>query len=598
MKIKKGLLIVLLIFGSFMLMGLMFLMTLRSFFDTTPVVRNNSVLKITLNGIVPEWFARDAFSREFEGGYLQLHDIRKVLRIAEVDKRIKGIYLRIVGQQMGWAKAEEIRRCITDFKKGGKFVTAFVDYCDEQSYYIALAADEIYAPPHAFAAMNGFSAEVPFLKGTFEKLGIHPQVDNIGKYKSAGDILKRDSMSPAHREATEAILQDVYENFTSVVSDSREIPETKLAALLDEGVFNSDDLDSTGLIDGLKYEGDVLELIKTEVYGEDAADDQKLELISARNYMNFSLEDFGLEGDEEIGLIYAIGTILPGHGGHDAISGRTMGAESIGRMLRDARDNDDVKAVVLRVDSPGGSSQASDQIWAEIERLREKKPVVISMSDVAASGGYWIAMNCDGIVADPLTITGSIGVVLQLFDLSGTYKKLGINWELVKQGAKSDVPTDKRPLSPEEWEVFKHLNRDIYRLFVQKVADGRGKTWDEVHEIAQGRVWTGKRAKEIGLVDSLGGLQTALELAKEKAGIAPETMTRWHVYPQPKSFFQSLFERLNVLALRGFMSTDSDGQFIKHLPQEVRSLLHRVSLLQIFRNGDVLALETNIPQIK
>ena len=600
MKRGRGPLILFIIFILMAVMGVVIIFSIKAALEDKPVVRSDSVLRLNLAGAVTEQFPRDAFSREFEGASLQMHDIREALKMAKADERIEGVYLRISTPGLGWAKAESIRRALLNFKESGKFVTAFMSMPDERAYYIALAADEVYIQPHSFAALNGLAVQVPFLKRMFNKLGMRPQVDNIGKYKSAGDILKRESMSPAHREATEAVLNDVYETFVQAVCETRELDRTTVEKALDDGMYRAEQLLELGLVDDVKYETEIIDLLKEKVYGEAAAkdDDKKLHMVYTRRYAKISPAEVGLGDGEKIALIYAIGTIMPGSSGHDPVNGRTLGSRSFNQMLRVAGEDDDIKAVVLRVDSPGGSGQASDEMWAAIEKVREKKPVVISMGDLAASGGYWIAMSCDAIVAEPLTLTGSIGVVSALFDLSGTYDKLGIDWGIVKTNPRADMPTDKRRLTADEWEEFKKLNRDFYQFFVQKVADGRDMTWNEVNEIAQGRVWTGRRAAEIGLVDSLGGLETALAMAKAEAGLEQDVRTQWVVYPQPKGFLDSLFEKIGVRFARHFAAADESWLLWQQLPRETRALVRQLTFLSRVHYGEVLALALFLPEIE
>ncbi|MFQ5677759.1 MAG: signal peptide peptidase SppA, partial [bacterium] len=513
-------------------------------FEDRPVVRKDTVLQFNLSGYITEHFPRDAFSREFEGASLQLHDIRKALTMAKADDRIRGIYLRIGFPAVGWAKAQEIRDALLEFKTSGKFVTAFMDYCDEMSYYISLAADEIFLQPHSFTEFNGFAAEVPFVKRMLDKIGMQVQVENIGKYKNAPDMYKRESMSPAHREATQALLEDVLGEFVATVSEQRNIDSEVLRNALNRGVYDSKSVLELNLVDSLDYEPAVVELLKDKIFGP-SRKDQRLRFIRLSRYAKVPMAEVGLSGGARIALIYAIGGIVSGSDGQDPLSGRMMGSQTTVRYLRMAKNDKRIKAVVLRVDSPGGSSVAADEIWSEIEKVRQVKPVIVSMSDVAASGGYWISMNADAIVAQPLTITGSIGVWLAIFDLSGTYDKLGIDWETVKMGEHADILTDKRPMTAEERQTFRNMTRETYDLFVQKVASAREKTWDEIDEIAQGRIWTGRRALNYGLVDSLGGLGVALSLAKQKATLPAGAKTEWVVYPQSKGFLESLLDKFS-----------------------------------------------------
>ncbi|MFQ5865456.1 MAG: signal peptide peptidase SppA [bacterium] len=597
---NKGWIILFVVLGLFVLLGAMFILGIRAALQDKPIVKKDSVLKIELAGLISEHYSQDPIGREFEGANLQMHDLYKALKMAKLDDRIRGVYLRVSNPDIGWAKAQEIKNALNEFKEDGKFIIAFMPFCNEKSYYIALSADAIYLQPHSFAEFNGFASEIPFYKRMINKLGMQAQVASVGKYKSAGDIYDRDSMSPAHREATEALLNDVYEEFVQSVCERRSIERAKLEAALNKGIYHSEDALEMRLVDELTYETAVLDEIKAKVYGEEASNDQNRELrtISVNRYAKISAKDVGLGKGDKIALIYAIGTIVPGGSGHDPLFGRNMGSQSVVSMFRSVGKNKSMKAVVLRVDSPGGFGIASDEIWAEIEKVRKKKPVVVSMSDVAASGGYWISMGCDAIVAQPMTITGSIGVVSALFDLSGTYDKVGIVWETVKKGDHADMPTDKRPLTEEEWEIFKKLNHDFYQVFVQKVADGRGKTWDEIHKIAQGRVWTGKRALQFGLVDSLGGLEAALAIAKEKAGLDAEAPTQWVVYPQPKGLFASILQKFSVRLVKLFGPRIQEWAVIQNLPAETKSLLRQISVLRRLRHGEVMAIAPYVPVIK
>ncbi|MFQ5825328.1 MAG: signal peptide peptidase SppA [bacterium] len=594
---SKGWIIFFIVIGFFIFLGGLFFLGIRAVFEDTPIVKNDTVLTINTAGLITEHFSRDPIDRELEGANLQMYDIYHALEMAKLDQRIRGVYLWISNPKLGWAKAQAIRNALNKFKAHGKFVTAFMESCDEKSYYIALAADEIYLQPHSFAEFNGFASEIPFFKHTLHKLGMEAQVVNVGKYKSAGDIYNRDSMSPAHREETEVLLTDFYDEFVQTVCEKRGIERSQFEAALNKGIYQSEEALKLKLVDELIYESAVLDRIKEKIYGKEAmnSQDRALRTISIGRYAKIPPEDVGLGKGHKIALIYLIGGIVPGEGGHDPLFGRNMGSQSVVRMLRTANNNRSIKAIVLRVDSPGGSGVASDEIWAEIEKVRKKKPVVVSMSDVAASGGYWISMGCDAIVAQPLTITGSIGVVSALFDLSGTYDKLGIVWETVKKGDHADMLTDKRPLTEKEWETFKKLNDDFYKFFVQKVANGRGKTWEEVNNIAQGRVWTGLRAIQYGLVDSLGGLDAALAIAKKKAGLDADAPTQWVVYPHPKGLFESLLKRFSVRLAK---PNNKEWAIIQNIPAELKSLLWQVAVMRRVRNGEIMAVTPYLPVIK
>jgi protease-4 len=597
---KKGWIIFLLVLGFFMILGGMFILGIRTMLEDRPIVKDNTVLKLRLSGLVTEQFSRDAFGREFEDASLQMHDIHHALAMAKVDKRIRGLQLVVNEPDLGWAKAREIRQVLQDFKTSGKFVTAFMETCNERSYYIACVADEIYLQPHSFVEFNGLASEVPFLKRMFNKLGMEPQVETIGKYKNAGDVLKRESMTPAHREATLALLEDIYDEFVQTVCARRGLERVAFESLLNKGIYKAEDALKEKFVDQLKYETEVTDLLKEKIFAADSTNwkERSLNTLSVSRYARVPAEDVGLAKGSKIALIYAIGSIVSGDGGIDPLFGRSMGSNTIADLLRTAKNNSAVKAVVLRVDSPGGSAVASDVIWAEIEKVQQEKPVIVSMSDVAASGGYWISMGCDAIVAQPTTITGSIGVVGSIFDLSGTYDKLGINWETVKKCEHADNFTEKRPLTDEEWQLLKDHISAIYDTFLGKAAEGRRKTREEVDKVGQGRVWTGVRALQYGLIDSLGGLDAALAIAKKKAGLAADAPTQWIVYPQPKSFFDSLVEKLSVRLAKLWASKFEEWAVIQKLPAETKQALRQIAIMRQFRNGEALAVEPQVPIVR
>lgn len=595
-RAKTWVIVLLVIFGLFLLFTFSFIWALKSSLEATPTVKRNSVLKINLQGHITEKYPENAISKEIESSEMQMFDIYQALRMAKVDDRIRGIYLRISSPGLGWAKAEEIHDLLEKFKQSGKFVIAFLESSNELSYFTALPADEIYLQPHSVAEFNGFATEVPFFKRTLNKLGINPQVENIGKYKSAGDILKRDSMSPAHREATRAILEDVYEAFVTAVVKRKNLQRQNFEALLDKGIYQSEEAFEAGLVDGLKYENEVQDIIREKIYGAEI--DKKVNFIPVQKYARINPKEVGLGRGEKIALVYAIGTIVSGKSEYSPMVGRVMGSQSVVNMLQKASKNRLIKAIIMRVDSPGGSAIASDEIWAEIEKIQKKKPVIVSMSDVAASGGYWISMGSDAIVAQPNTLTGSIGVVGSIFDLSGTYDKIELVWETVKIGSHADIFTDKRPMTPEEWRILKKMIKDTYDTFVQKVAEGRKMSRAEVDKIAQGRVWSGKRAFQLGLVDTLGGLDAAIEIAKQKAGIKKETEVELIAYPKKKSFFESLLSQFNVQVKKYLFHHQRHLALNSFLPDDIRQFIQNSFILRSLSTREILAMEPYIPIIK
>jgi len=594
---KRGWLIFLIIFGFFVFMSAMFLLGLRSAFEDRPIVEDETVLQLNLSGLITEHFSRDAFSREFEDASLQMYDILKALQMAKEDSRIEGVYLRIGAVACGWAKAQEIRQALLDFKESEKFVTAFIDYCDEKGYYVALSADEIYLRPQTIFEFNGFAASVPFLKDMLTKVGVTPQINSVGKYKSGGDIYNRDSMSREHREETKALISAISEEVTKIVAAERNLDPLVVADAMNMGLFQAEQAFQMNLVDTLLFETEVLDRIAEKIHGPDS-DTEKLKTISVDRYAKVPVDEVGMATTNKIALLYVVGDIMPGSSGTTVMGGRVIGSRSMSRTLAAVRDNEHVKAVVLRIESPGGAGIAADEIWAAVEKLRKEKPVIVTMSDVAASGGYWIAMNCDAIVAQPLTMTGSIGVFTTLFDLSGTYDKLGINWETVKQGEFADMFTEKRPMTEAEWNKLRKLNNDFYWYFVNKVASGREKTEADVHEVAQGRVWMGAAALKHGLIDSLGGLSEALQIAKQKAGLAPEDKTEWLVYPRSRSLLETLFDRFSVKIGPNMVENSEQAVLLRQLPMELRRLLYQIAASMRVRAGEKMALAVDLPVIQ
>lgn len=509
-----------------------------------------AILSIELDGLVVERSPPDLLSAQFEGAKVELVDVALALEGAARDERIAGVYLHVGTPGYGWAKAEEIRSRLETFRETGKFVYAFVSPTNELGYYVALAADSVFLLPDGLIELNGFRAETPFISGTLDKLGLDPQVEAIGVYKTAADMFRRSNMSDEHREVTRGILEEHYGRFVDAVVESRGVDRSGFREAFDRGVYLARDLVRLGLVDGERYADDVQRLAIAAGRGvePDAVRDDDLER---------RMVDIGLYADDlprrrgrtagSIGLVYLIGAITGGESRYDPVFGRVMGAETVVEMLRDVAAEEELDAVVLRVDSPGGDAIASEEIWAAIEQLAERRPVVVSMGDVAASGGYYVAAAGDRIVASPSTITGSIGVFGVLFNAEETWSKLGVSWETVKTNPAADFPTMIRPLTEPERETFRSVIADIYRSFVERVAEGREMTAEEVDRVAQGRVWTGTQAVRQGLVDEVGGLDEALAAARMEAGLEADAPVTLRVYPAR----EGLFERLrDALALR------------------------------------------------
>jgi protease-4 len=521
---------------------------------------SQAVLFVDLDGLIVERAPEDLFLAEIEGASHELLDLALALDHAAEDDRVAGVYLRIRSPQMGWAKAEEIRRRLLAFRESGKFVYAYTPFTDELGYYVALAADRIYLLPDAGLELNGFRVETPFIRGLLEKVGLEAQVEAIGAYKSAADVLHRDDMSEPDREVTGALLEERYAAFVDAVVEAREADRARFVQAFDEGLYLARDLEALGLIDAQAHEGDVQRIAVAaalEVEPEAIEREEVLEhLIDVRDYVE-DLPSLDRDPEGTVALVYVVGAIVMGESGYDPLFGRVVGSTTMVETLDEVAWDGHADAVVIRVDSPGGDALASEEIWAAIEDLNERVPVVISMGDVAASGGYYISAGADAIVAESSTLTGSIGVLAVLFDASGLYEKLGITWDLVKTNPAADFPTSTRGMTEAERSVFHALVEDFYRSFVERVAEGRGRPVPEIEGVAQGRVWSGAQASRVGLVDTTGGLETALALAKEEAGIDQGARVWIDVYPREQTWVEQMRE---ALRLRGMGRAEPDAR--------------------------------------
>jgi protease-4 len=553
--VKRGVTIALVVVGVLLLMGGLVALALYPFLSTRAERDFDApgVLTIDLDGLIVERANEDFFDAELEGARYELLGLALALDRAAEDDRIAGAYLRIGTPDMGWAKAEEIRRRLLAFRESGKFVYAYTPFTDELGYYVALAADRFYILPDAGLEMNGFRVETPFISRMLSKIGLDPQIEAIGAYKSAADILARENMSEPDREATTALLEERYRSFVDEIVARRGIDRGRLTAALDQGVYLANDLEALGLVDGEAHEANVQRAAVAEALEVEPDEielaDVPYHLIDAADYAD-DLPDPADEPQGDVALVYAVGAITMGESGYDPLFGRVIGSTSMVQTLHEVAQDEEIDAVVLRVDSPGGDALASEEIWAAVEALKEEVPVVVSMGDVAASGGYYISAGANEIVAEPATLTGSIGVLAVLFDASGLYDKLGITWDLVETNPAADFPTSTRAMTEEERRTFRLLVEDVYRNFVERVARGRAKPVPEIDRVAQGRVWSGTQAREIGLVDTTGGLETALSLAKEAAGIDGDARVWLHVYPRQQTWVERLREAFRLGAAR------------------------------------------------
>ncbi|MBI1355932.1 MAG: signal peptide peptidase SppA [Acidobacteria bacterium] len=502
-------------------------------------VPNDAVLTLDLSGALPENVASPIqFDFLHAGPPATLLTVRRAVERAAKDERIKALALDCGGLGAGWGKVAELRDVIAEFKKSGKPVLAYMEVAGTIDFLVASAADEIHMAPEGRLDMKGLRAEVAFYKDTFEKIGVEAELEWVGKYKSAVEPYSRDSMSDAFREVVESQLDGLLELLVEMGSSSRGLTPEQFRAALDQGPFLSPQAKELGLVDQLSYPDQFEDRIKEKV-GLD-----EIEMVSLRRYNQASLSELDLGSKRKIAVVYGVGTIVGGMGDADPFFGsELLAGDAFVDMLDQVRKDEDLEAVIVRIDSPGGDALASDRMWRALQLLREEKPVIISMSDVAASGGYYMAMAKDTpILAYPGTYTGSIGVYFGKFNLRGLYDKIGLRKEILTRGKFASIDTDYRSLTDDERTKLREGVEAVYDSFVSKVADARGKSWDEINEVAQGRVWLGKEGLGNGLVDELGGYERAIALAKEKAGIGADEEVALATYPKAKTILEVLFE--------------------------------------------------------
>jgi protease-4 len=465
---------------------------------------------------------------------LGLNDILSSIEKAKTDNNIKGIILDLTTFQAGYAKLTEVRNKLEEFKATGKFIYAYADYYYFPTYFMASVADSVFVNPEGEMAFNGMVAQVTFFAGALEKLGVNMQVVRAGKFKGAVEAYTRNNLSPENKEQIEIYINSVFNETLAKISKSRKIDVAKLKADADELKMKSvNDFKSNGYIDAVAYRDQFYSAMKKRM---GVKDDHKVPLISEQKYAK-SLEDVG-SGSDRIAVVYASGDIIGGKG-----DGTQIAADDLAETLKNVRLDQKVKAVVLRIDSRGGSSLASDIIWREAKLLSAAKPLIVSMSDVAASGGYYIATPARKIVAEPTTITGSIGVFGLIPNAQKLLNdKLGIEFEYVGTGKHSDIGRIDRDMTLEEREYIESIIDKIYDTFLSRVAEGRKLTKEQVHEVAQGRVWTGVMAKEVGLVDELGGIEKAIEIAAKEANL---TEYKLKEYPKVQDQLELIVNKMS-----------------------------------------------------
>ena len=556
------------ILGFFIAIGLIFFMIIgiALFFtsEESIEVSEKTVLKIDLNMEIKDYIPQelDPIS-EMLGTYdekMGLNSIIKSIEKAKYDDRIVGISLESTYLEAGISQIKAIRKALQSFKKSGKFVYAYGDIYSQKNYYLSSVADSVFVSPIGEVEFKGLSAETLFFKDFQEKAGVKMEVIRHGKYKSAVEPFLENEMSESNRLQLKELLGSLWNDILNDISISRKISKENLNTIADQLLSKTPQLAKKNkLVDGIYYEDEYKNVLKKRIGSSD------FESLSVVDYLYSNSEDLMSEtfSTDKIAVVYAQGEIIYGEGDEDYI-----GQELMLKALRKVEKDDRVKAVVLRVNSPGGSALASDLIWRAIEMVKLKKPVVVSMGDLAASGGYYISCNATKIVAEPSTITGSIGVFGMMPNVSGLTKKIGIHAERVSTNSGASYSAFE-PMNDAFYQVTKEGVDLIYRTFVSKVAKGRNKTFDEIHELAQGRVWTGAQAKQNGLVDELGGLDKAIQIAKTEAGIKKCRIVN---YPNYDKEFKDMFKNIPFISSKESMVKEYLGNENFQLFQTIQHL--------------------------
>jgi len=498
-------------------------------------ITDNSILEIEIKNRIVENDDDNPFEMILAGGAdfssTSIVKISQALKKAKKDDKINGVFLKIGFFEGGFASLQEIRQDILEFKKSGKFVYAYADIIDEKGYYLASAADSVFLNPAGDFFLNGFSSQIMYLKDAFDKLGVEMQAIRVGEFKSAVEPFTSNSMSAENRVQMESYMNSLFNIFLEETAQARGKTAVEIKQLAhDFSIQSAQDATSAGLIDAAFF----MDEVKSQFAKRTNIKDKDLKFIGYKRYA--SDDDRGVTSGNRIAVVYACGEINMGQG-----SGESIGSDGLVKTLEKIRTNDDIKAVVLRINSPGGSALASDIIWREVKLLQAKKPVIVSMGDVAASGGYYIAMPADTIIAQPSTITGSIGVFLLLPNAQKLLTdKLGLHFETVKTGPLADFGSIDRPMSDRERQILQGYANRVYGDFLSRVAEGRNMDTAQVDKIARGRVWVATDAKEVNLVDLLGNMDTAINIAMWKGGIKDKNQI--DIYPKSKNPFEQILQ--------------------------------------------------------
>ncbi len=546
-----------------------------------PSVPSSATLVLRPGGDLPEVEPDDVLGQVFGRDVSTVRGFVEALRRASRDDRVRAVLLMPSTLNVPyWGKVQEMRDAIVAFRKSGKHVTAFLEFGGDREYYLASAADRVFLMPTSSLDLTGVASYEMFLRGTLDKIGAYPDFVHIGDYKTAPNQLTQKAFTPAHREMAQSLNRDMYDQLVAGIADARKKSEDEVRDLLDKGPFVAKDALDAGLVDDLAYEDELDDRVP------ELGDGKATRRMEGGDYQRTRAQSVGLRTRSRIAVLYVVGTIVSGRSGFDGVNGSVVGSETIIDQIRKIRDDASIKAIVLRIDSPGGSSVASDVIWRELKITRDenpKRPIVTSMSDLAASGGYYIAMPTEAILAQPGTLTGSIGIFGGKMVIGGTLDKVGVTTETVISGANAGIYSPFAPFTPAQREKVASFMDDFYKNFLTKVAESRKSTPEAIHAVAQGRVWTGRQALGHGLVDALGGLDAAVALAKEKAKIPANQDVQLVVYPERRGLLDALSEQFGGAGTAGLWSMLAGTS-------EHRGMAALSAPTRLFRRGEPLAL--------
>ena len=572
---RRGVVIVLILIFCAMLASAGALLVFGLFVEPPVSVPQNSALYLAVKTPLREVEPADVFS-QLVRREPTLSELIDAIGKAKRDSRVKSLVFTPSQGGGLWAQTQDIRAALADFKSSGKSLTAYLEFGGTQEYYLASVADRIIMMPAGQLDLTGVATYELFFRGALDKLGVQPDLLHIGDYKTAANTFTEKSFTKAHREMSESLNRDWYEELVRAIAAGRKKTPEEVRAAIDGGPYLADQALKAGLIDRVAYEDQL----------DDEGPEKGTKRLDAENYYKAVVPSTSRITGARIAVLYATGTIESGRGAPD---GGSTGSETFVEWLRKVRVDSSVRAIVVRVDSPGGSAIASEVIWRELMLTRELKPLIVSMGDVAASGGYYIAVPGHTIVAEPGTLTGSIGVVTGKFVLGGAADKIGVGTGSVSDGKRAEIYSPFRPFNPEERARVEEQMRSTYELFVSRVATGRQSNREKIDAVGQGRVWTGHQALERGLVDELGGLARAIRLAKERAKLDVTKDVDLVVYPRKPSLYDIFSNPINP----GLTAAGAGANLLFRRP-EMRAIEAAGAAMDRFRRGEMLMLMPNV----